>query len=109
MTKKKFGLFLSLGKLRKDERGSVILQFTFTLIGIMGFIGLVLDGGRLLMVHSDLQKLADAAALAGAAQLNGTANAITNATNAANNMGDSCSGSFCNIVRWADSITGVKI
>ena len=65
MTKQKSGLFLSLGKLRKDQRGSIIFQFTLTLIGMMGFIGLVLDGGRLLMVNSDVQKLADAAALAG--------------------------------------------
>src|SRR5437899_825055 len=79
MTKEKFRLVSFLGRLSGDERGSILIQFTITSVAILGMIGLALDGGRLLMLHSDLQALADAAALAGAAKLDGTANAITNA------------------------------
>ena len=67
-------LFL-LPRLRRDERGSIIIQATLTIVVIMGMIGLALDGGRLFMVNNDLQDLADAAALAGAAKLDGTSGA----------------------------------
>jgi Flp pilus assembly protein TadG len=73
-------------RLRKDERGSILVQFTIYLTVIMGFIGLALDGGRVFLLHNDLQDLADAAALAGAASLDGTANALTNADKAARSL-----------------------
>src|SRR5215472_970415 len=93
---------LPLGSLRGDQRGSILVQFTITLAAIMGMIGLALDGGRYFMLHNDLQKLADAAALAGAAQLDGTVNALTNADTAARSLNPD------NLVHWADAGT-VKI
>src|SRR5262245_13796924 len=68
--KMKSGLFGLLFRLRRDERGSILIQATLIVVVIMGMIGLGLDGGRFFMVHNDLQDLADAAALAGANKLN---------------------------------------
>jgi Flp pilus assembly protein TadG len=84
--RKKFGLLSSLGKLTKDEEGSVIIWFTVVLVVIMGMIGLALDGGAYFHLNSDLQELADAAAVAGAAELNGASDAITRATDKAQTL-----------------------
>ena len=73
-------------QLRADARGTILVQFTIYLIAIMGFIGLALDGARVYLLHNDLQDLADAAALAGGASLDGTANALTNADTAARSL-----------------------
>lgn len=89
-------------QLVKDERGSILLQFTLYIVVTMGMIGLALDGSRYLMLNSDLQELADAAALAGAAELDGGQDAITRATAAANSLAAG------NNVRWSDS-GGAKI
>src|SRR5262249_9998512 len=94
MMKQKLGLLSSIGKLGKDERGSILIQFAMFAVGIMAMVGLALDGGRLLMLNSDLQKLADAAALAAASKLNGLANALTNADTAAR--------AVTNNVHWYD-------
>jgi Flp pilus assembly protein TadG len=73
----KLGFFSLLSRLDKDERGAILLQFTVYLVAIFGFIGLALDGGRYPLLHNSLQNLADAAALAGAAKLDGTSGATT--------------------------------
>jgi len=75
-----------LGRLRKDEDGHVLIYFTVMLPVIVGMIGLALDGGALFHLHSDLQELADASALAGAAELDGSNDAITRATDRAQNL-----------------------
>jgi len=90
-------------KLGKDELGSILVQFTITLVVIMGIIGLALDGGRLMMLNSDLQKLADAAALAGAAELNGAADALTRADSAARSVANQ------NNVHWWDVAAAANI
>jgi Flp pilus assembly protein TadG len=97
-----------LRSLCRDERGSILVQATIILVVIMGMIGLALDGGRYFMVNNDLQDLADAAALAGAAKLNGITGAKQNAETAARSMGDACAGSDCNGVRWYD-VSAAKI
>ena len=79
--------FFSLPRgLAKDARGTVLVQFTIYIIAIMGFMGLALDGGRYLILNNSLQNLADASALAAAAQMDGSQNSLTNATTAANNL-----------------------
>src|SRR3974377_2131533 len=79
--------FFSLsGTLAKDARATVLVQFTIYIIAIMGFMGLALDGGRYLILNNSLQNLADASALAAAAQMYGSQNSLTNATTAANNL-----------------------
>ena len=98
--RKSFGLSLLIARLCRDERGSIIIQATLTIVVIMGMIGLALDGGRLFMVNNDLQDLADAAALAGAAKLDGTSGAMERADAAARTLN--------NNVRWWD-VSGPKI
>jgi Flp pilus assembly protein TadG len=96
------GLFSLLHCLVKDESASILLQFTVYMSVTFGMIGLALDGGRYLLLNNDLQDLADAAALAGAAELDGNNGAIARATDAANNYIQR------NNPRWSD-IAGVKI
>jgi Flp pilus assembly protein TadG len=92
----KLGFFSLLSRLDKDERGTILVQFTVYLVAVFGFIGLTLDGGRYLLLHNSLQDLSDAAALAGAAKLDGTSGAIARATAAAQAMADN------NPPRWYD-------
>lgn len=72
-----------LRKLYRDERGQVIIMFTIMVPVILGMIGLALEGGQLMMLHSQMQNLADAAAIAGANELDHASDAITRATAAA--------------------------
>src|SRR5215470_8963536 len=53
---------------------------------LLGLVGLALDGGAFIHLNSDLQELADAAALAGAAELDGASDAITRATDKAQHL-----------------------
>jgi Flp pilus assembly protein TadG len=92
----KLGFFSLLSRLDKDECGTILVQFTVYLVAVFGFIGLTLDGGRYLLLHNSLQDLSDAAALAGAAKLDGTSGAIARATAAAQAMADN------NPPRWYD-------
>jgi Flp pilus assembly protein TadG len=85
-----------LSRLGKDKNATVLVQFTIYIIAIMGMIGLALDGGRFMLLSNSLQELADAAALAGAAQLDGAQDAIIRADNAAQNAATS------NPPRWYD-------
>lgn len=96
----KIGGFRLLSDLRADTRGSIIIQATLVFVALFAMIGLALDGGRFMMAHSDLQDLADGAALAGAQQLNGTPGSMTAADTAAR--------ALINNVRWYDT-AGAKI
>ena len=65
--KMKSGLFGLLFRLRRDDRGSILVQATFYIAVSIGMTGLAVDGARFLILRNSLQDLADAAALAGAA------------------------------------------
>lgn len=54
------------------QRGSLMISFALMFIVILGFIGLALDMAQLYSRKTELQNLADDAALAAAAELNGT-------------------------------------
>ena len=71
---------------RRRVRGAVIVQVAVMSTVIMGFAALAVDIGSMYTVQSELQSVADSAALAAAAQLSGAGggNAQTNATAAAN-------------------------
>ena len=72
-----------LKRLIKDESGTVVV---WTTIGMTGFIAvgaLVLDGGRMFNLHSQMQSYADHVALAAAAELAGDSAAIGRAVTAA--------------------------
>ena len=53
----------------KDQRGSIVVVTGFGLLTILGLIGLVVDLGNMYLVRGELQRAADAGAIAGARAL----------------------------------------
>lgn len=80
----KLGSLLAL--FSKQERGAALILFAVLIPVMMGIIGLVLDGGRVFIMNNEQQDLADAAALAGASKLDGTAEGMAAAVLAAQNL-----------------------
>jgi Flp pilus assembly protein TadG len=68
------------------EDGAVLIYVSIALTVFMGFAALVIDGGRLFTLDTEMQSAADAIALAGAAELDGNTDAQTRATAAMNNL-----------------------
>ncbi len=54
--------------LKKSERGQVIILIAFVFIGLIAIIGLVIDGGILLIEYARLKRGIDAASVAAASQ-----------------------------------------
>jgi Flp pilus assembly protein TadG len=69
-----------------DEEGVALILVAIMLPVIIGFAVLAIDMSRVNNLHNDLQKGADAFALAGAAELDGNADAIIRARNAIDNL-----------------------
>ena len=57
---------------RARQRGSAAVLFGLLLVVLCGFVALAVDAGHLFKVRAELQNAADAAALAGVRDLNGT-------------------------------------
>ena len=70
-------------RLPGDERGAVLIYVTAILGVVLAFGALVIDGGRLASLQSELQAFADHTALAAAGELDGRPGAIARATAAA--------------------------
>lgn len=71
-----------LGTIRKfwrDQRGIALILVSIMLPAIIGFSLLAIDMSRVNNMHNDLQKAADAMALAAAAELDGQSDSITRA------------------------------
>lgn len=64
---------------RQRQRGAMLIAFSILLIVVLGFIGLALDVGQVIGRKTELQNLADNAAMAAAAELVGTAEGLANA------------------------------
>ncbi|MFZ7943938.1 TadE/TadG family type IV pilus assembly protein [Neobacillus sp. 19] len=58
-----------LKKFWAEEKGQSMVMFAIFLVALIGFAGLAIDGGRLYISKSQLQKAVDAAALAGAQEM----------------------------------------
>jgi Flp pilus assembly protein TadG len=71
------------GGLWRDQQGAALIYVTVMLGAMFGFAALAIDFGRLATTHTQARAAAEAAALAAASQLDGTPDAITRATNAA--------------------------
>lgn len=65
------------------QRGVIALLLGVTLLGMLALLGLALDLAQLYNRKAELQIMADAAAIAAARELNGTASGIDNAATAA--------------------------
>jgi hypothetical protein len=72
-------LFFKKGR----QQGAVAIMFALTVFVLLGFMALSIDLGRTYVVRTELQNAADAAALAGAMELNQTAAGVTNGVNKA--------------------------
>lgn len=72
----------------KDQHGQVAIMVAIVITLLIVMIGLVVDLGFLYTRKTELQNAADAAALAGAKQLNGTAAGISAAVTAARDMAE---------------------
>ena len=74
-------------KILGEEKGSVMIMVVIALFVLVGFTGLVIDGGSAYLTKSRLQNAADAAALAGAQGLPTAGTAANNAVTYANANG----------------------
>lgn len=54
--------------LRKSERGQAIVIIAFAMVGLIGIVGLMTDGGVLLIEYAKLKRAIDSAAIASALQ-----------------------------------------
>src|SRR5260370_15877579 len=76
----------------KDRRGAVAIYFGIGMPLLFGATALAFDLGRVMSLQSELQSAADAAALAGAAELDRNKNSIARASAAAGCPGSNVSG-----------------
>lgn len=76
----------SIGELIRDQSGAIASTYALALVGLIAAAGVGYDFARLATMSTELHNAADQAALAAATQLDGKADAITNAQNAANNL-----------------------
>jgi hypothetical protein len=72
-----------LRRFARNERGAVIILFAMSLITMVGMVALSSDLGRQMRMNTELQEMADAAALAAAFELDGEGDAIERAVDAA--------------------------
>ena len=71
---------------RRGEHGQALVLFTLVLVGVIAMAGLVLDGGGAYAQRRTMQKVADAAAMAGAyAVMNGASATLVAQQTAADN------------------------
>lgn len=68
------------------QRGAILAITAIMLVVLVGIAALALDMGRVLVLRSEMQNAADAAALAGAVELNGKADALDRARVAARDL-----------------------
>jgi Flp pilus assembly protein TadG len=67
---------------RGRQRGAIGIMVALSAVVLLGFLGVVIDLGRLHVMKTELQNAADACALAAAFELDGNAGALTRAENA---------------------------
>lgn len=77
---------VSLKAFWHDEEGIILPYVTVMMIAIMGLATLALDAARYTSFQTQMQAAADALALAGARELDGSTGSQTRATNAINSM-----------------------
>ncbi len=79
-------LRLNIRRFLHSQDGSLLVFFMISTIAIFGIIALSFDLGRRAATQTDMQGFVDNVALAAAGELNGSPNAIVNATAAANSV-----------------------
>jgi Flp pilus assembly protein TadG len=80
------------------ESGQALIVTSLCIVLLTGFVGLCVDGGLLLRAKTNLQKVADAAAIAGAAEYtSGNWSAAAKAAAKQNGINCSATGITCNV------------
>ena len=88
------------------EDGQVLALFAFGLVAFCGLVGMSIDVGQLVYTRTDLQKIADAAALAGSQDLPNASTARASAdTYVTKNGGASCQPNCATVNAAGDTIT----
>jgi len=59
-------------KVRRNERGFVLIAMSATMLLLLGMIGMAFDVGRVYIAHNEAQVFADSAAMTAATRLDGT-------------------------------------
>jgi Flp pilus assembly protein TadG len=90
-------------RLRRDERGAVIVLVAFMIIGVIGLGAMAVDVGNLVYVQSELQAITDAAAQAGAAVI-----PCGNAGGRGNNFGNCAANSAITAATAYSGVVGSK-
>ena len=91
------------------QRGAVAIMVGLTLVILVGMLALVVDLGHAYLVKTGLQNGADASALAGAVELDGTAAGVVRAKNRAIAMARQNQYVFDNPVGTADADAGLDL
>ena len=88
------------------ERGQALILFAAGLVGFCALVGMSIDVGQVVYQRTDLQKVSDAAALAGAQDLPLAGTAVVSAnTYVSNNGGASCQPNCASVNAANDTIT----
>ncbi len=80
--------------LKSRQGGAVAIVTGLAIVVLIGFLGLVIDLGRMFVIKTELQNATDACALAAAQELNGTADALTRGVATGSTVGNRNSASF---------------
>ena len=91
------------GRSGRRQRGALFILFALMLTVLIGMMGLAIDLAQVYARRTDLQHVADGAALAAAAKLNGTGAGVQAATAAARAAAEGRSYQFGHAVSWSDS------
>ncbi|MEM7718876.1 MAG: Tad domain-containing protein [Pseudomonadota bacterium] len=75
-----------INRFASREDGSLLVFFAVSVLTILGIVALSFDLGRRASTQTDMQSFVDNVVLAAAGELDGTENAIANATRAANTV-----------------------
>jgi Flp pilus assembly protein TadG len=94
---------------RLKQNGAIAIMVGVSLVVLIGMLALVIDLGHTYLVKAGLQNAADAAALAGAKELNGTAAGVAAARNKAIEMARHNTSAFAIPVGSGDSDGGLDI
>jgi hypothetical protein len=93
----------------RNEDAAIAPMYAIALFGLVGIAGVGWDYGRMMAMDTELQNAADQAALAAATQLDGGADAMIRARNAANTYLASAGSEWVNETRMSNDGSGRPI
>lgn len=88
---------------RASQRGAFFISFALMLTVVLGFVGMALDVGQIYNRKTELQNIADSAALAAAAALDGSAAGVDRAVAAAASAAGWRVYRYVQPVQWSDA------